>query len=363
MAAEDAEKTEMPTARRLSQAREEGNVPKTGELNSAVVLLTGTILLYITMGRLIDGILMFFMVLWGEIPTFNFTVANLQQYMILGVLKLAKMLAPVLLAIMVMGVIINIIQSGFLLTAKVLTPKLSKINPLNGIKRLFSIRGVVELFKNILKIGAVGIVVYWTIKSDFIEFIPLIDKGLGDIIAFLGKLIFKVALRTSLLILLIGILDFIWVKYKYIKDLKMTKQEVKDEAKQMEGPPEIRRKIRSLQLQTAMRRMMAEVPSAEVVITNPTHIAVALKYDQHKMDAPVVVAKGLRKIAERIKKIALENDIPIVENKPLAQALYKSIDIGFPISHEFFAAVAEILVFVYRLRDNKTQSHAEKYAA
>ena len=363
MAADDAEKTEMPTARRLSQAREEGNVPKTQELNSAIVLLTGTLLLAVMMSRLFDGLLMFFTVLWGEIPTFNFSISNLQLFFIAAALKLGKMLGPVLISIMVMGVIINIVQSGFLFTGKVLQMKLSKLNPINGLSRLFSIKGVVEIIKNILKIGVVGIVVYWTIKADFMSFIPLIDQGIGDIVIFIGLLIYKVALRTSLMILLIGILDYIWVKYKYIKDLKMSKQEVKDESKMMEGPPEIKRKIRTLQMQTAQRRMMAEVPSAEVVITNPSHIAVALKYDQGTMDAPVVVAKGMRKIAERIKKIAIENDVPLVENKPLAQALYKSVDIGFPIPHEFFAAVAEILAFVFRLKGRKSGNVEENRAA
>lgn len=358
MAADDAERTEYPTPRRLQRARSEGNVPKTMELNSAIILFTGTILLYIFMDYIMQEFLRFFVVIWGEIPHFNFTVNNLQWYIAAGCLKLGAMLGPFMLSLMAAGVLINILQSGWLFTTKPLQPRLNKINPLNGFKRIVSARGFVELLKNILKLSAVGLIVYWTVKADFDQFIPLIDQSLGQIIAFIGKLTFKVALRTSFLVLLIGILDFIWVKYKYIKDLKMSKQEVKEEARQMEGPPEIRTRIRSLQLRTAMQRMMREVPSAEVVITNPIHLAVALKYDPGSMDTPLVVAKGARLIAEKIKQIAVEHDIPIVENAPLARALYKSVEVGMVIPPEFFSAVAEILAFVYRLKENRREMSA-----
>jgi flagellar biosynthetic protein FlhB len=232
-------------------------------------------------------------------------------------------------------------------------PRLSRLNPINGFSRFFSMRGFVELLKNLVKVTAVGLLVYWTVKADFEQFLPLIDKEAGQIALFIGAITYKVALRASLLILLIGILDYIWVRYKYFKDLRMTKQEVKEEARQMEGPPEIRSKIRSIQLRTSMQRMMRAVPSAEVVITNPVHLAVALKYQPESMPAPVVVAKGARLIADKIKQIALENNIPIVENKPLAQALYKSVDLGQMISPEFYAAVAEILAYVFRLKESR----------
>ena len=354
MAAEDAEKTERPTPKRIRRAREEGNVPKTVELNSAAILLTGAILLYFLMGGLIRDFIFFFDVFWTEIPYFNFTVDNLQWYCAAGCLRLAKMLAPLLLALLVIGVFINILQSGWLFTTKAVKPKLSKINPLNGFKRLVSIRGFVELVKNILKVSLVGLVAYWTVKADFKDFIPLIDQSLVQIVGFIGVLTFKVAIRTTLVILLLAILDYIWVRYKYFKDLKMTKQEVKEEHRQSEGPPEIRSHIRRIQLRTAVQRMMREVPAAEVVITNPTHLAVALKYEGETMSAPMVVAKGARKVAERIKRIAIEHNVPIVENKPLAQSLYKSVELGSYIPPQFFAAVAEVLAFVYRLKGKES---------
>ncbi len=350
MAESDAEKTEQPTPKRIKKAREEGNVPRTVELNSAIILLTGAILLYFMMGKLVGNIIYFFHIFWNEIPHFNFTVDNFQQYLAAGSLKLAAMLAPLLLAILAVGIIVNIVQTGFLFTLKPLMPKLNRINPIGGLKKFISIKGFVELLKNIIKVSFVGLIAYWTIKADFAEFVPLLDKSLGQIVVFLGHLTFKVVLRTALLILVIAILDYIWVKYKYIKDLKMTKQEVKEEHRQSEGPPEIKSQIRKLQIKQAVNRMMREVPSAEVVITNPVHYAVALKYDSKKMDAPLVVAKGARKIALKIKKIAEENDIPIVENPPLARGLYRAVEVGMMIPPEFFAAVAEVLAFVYKLK-------------
>lgn len=353
MAADDAEKTEQATPKRIQRARKEGNVPKTVELNSAAILITGTLLLYFLMNSLVQGIISFFDIIWGEIPTFNFTVANFQMYCAAGCLKIAKLLAPFMLSIMVVGVIINILQSGWLFTTKPLQPKLSKISPISGFKRIVSIRGFIELLKNILKITLVGLVAYWTIKADFELFIPLLDQSLGQIITFLGMLTFKVALRTAFVILLLALLDFIWVRYKYFKDLKMSKQEVKEEHRQAEGPPEIKGQIRRIQMRTAMQRMMREIPTAEVVITNPTHLAVALKYDSSAMEAPKVVAKGARKVAERIIKIAQEHNIPIMENKPLAQSLYKSVQVGQLIPPQFFAAVAEVLAFIYNMKQKR----------
>jgi len=353
MAETAAEKTEKPTPKRINKARDEGNVAKTVELNSAVILLTGAFLLFFMMGSLIRNIIMFFHAFWGEIPSFVFTVDNFQKYMAAGCLKLALMLAPLLLSLLVAGILINIIQSGFLFTTKVLTPKLEKLNPISGFKRLFSSRGLMELFKNIVKLIMVGLVAYWTIKADFEFFIPLLDQQVGQIVSFLGLLVFKVAIRTGIMILILAIFDFIWVKYKYIKDLKMSKQEVKEEHRQAEGPPEIRSKMKSVQFQQAMNRMMRDVPSAEVVITNPTHYAVALRYDKETMDAPVIVAKGARKLAAKIKQIAEENDIPIVENKPLARSLYRAGFIGQMIQPEFFAAVAEVLAFVYNMKSSR----------
>ena len=275
-----------------------------------------------------------------------------------GCIKLAAMLAPLLLSLLVVGVLINIIQTGFLFTTKVIMPKLSKLNPFTGFSRIFSTRGLMELAKNIIKIAVVGLVAYWTIKADFEDFIPLLDMQVGQIVTFLGMLVFKVAISTGLMILVIALLDFIWVKYKYIKDLRMSKQEVKEEHRQSEGPPEVKAKMKRVQFQQAMNRMMRDVPSAEVVITNPTHYAVALRYDNETMDAPIMVAKGARKLAEKIKKIATENDIPIVENKPLARSLYQSANIGQMIQPEFFAAVAEVLAFVYNMKSRRGHSAA-----
>ncbi len=353
MAQSDAEKTEYPTPRRISRARSEGNVPKSVELNSAAVLITGTLLLYILMRQFLKYIFDFFTIIWGEIPYLDFSVMSLQKYFIAGLLKIGGMLAPFMLSLMVIGVAVNILQSGWNLTLKPVMPKLTKLNPINGLSRFISVSGLVDLLRNIAKISLVGLVAYWTVKAEFLEFLPLMDMSLGQITTFIGLLTYKVAIRISLMILAIGIIDYIWTKYRYIKGLKMTKQEVKDEARQSEGPPEVKREVRKVQVRAAMQRMMRDVPSAEVVITNPTHLAVALKYEGETMAAPMVVAKGARLLAEKIKRIAMEHDIPIVENQPLAQALFKSVEVGEAIPPQFYAAVAEILAFVYRLKEER----------
>jgi flagellar biosynthetic protein FlhB len=244
----------------------------------------------------------------------------------------------------------NLTQVGFLITPKPLMPKLSRLSPLKGMQRFFSARSLVELAKSILKLVVVGLVVYLAIRAEFNRILELSALKPSLLLVEIGRLAGLVLLKAAIVILLIAMFDYAYTRYEYEKSLKMSKHEVKEEFRQTEGDPQVKSKIRGLQLRAALRRMMKKIPQADVVITNPIHIAVALKYDSKRDRAPIVLAKGARRVAERIKEIAREHDIPIVENPPLAQMLYKLVDIGQEIPAELYRAVAEILAFVYRLK-------------
>jgi flagellar biosynthetic protein FlhB len=231
-----------------------------------------------------------------------------------------------------------------------LRPKFSKLNPINGLQRLFSAHGFLELAKSIIKLVIVFYFAYSTIREHLFMFLDMFRQSPFDVALALWRIIYQVAMKICMFLLALAIFDYIYQRWEFRKSLRMTKREVKDEFKQTEGNPQIKNKIRQRQREIAMRRMMQDVPKADVVITNPTHLAIALRYDSTKMTAPVVVAKGEGFIAQKIKEIAAANDVVLVENKPLAQAIYKSVDIGEGIPENLFQAVAEVLAYVYRLK-------------
>jgi flagellar biosynthetic protein FlhB len=253
--------------------------------------------------------------------------------------------------ITVAGVMANILQVGWLVTFKPLIPDLSKISPLSGLRNLFAMSKLFDLAKEVVKLVVIGFIAYGCIKKDLLVFLTLSDQSIEHIFVALFTSIFWLGIKIALALLVLAIIDFAYQKHRYHQGLKMTKQEVKDEMKQMEGDPQVKSKIKSLQMEMAFRRMMSEVPKATVVVTNPTFIAIALRYEMGVDKAPVVLAKGKRKTAERIREIARENDIPIVEDKPLARAMYDAIEIGTEIPREFFTSVAEILAYVYKLKE------------
>jgi flagellar biosynthetic protein FlhB len=238
-------------------------------------------------------------------------------------------------------------------SAESVTPQFSKIDPLKGFKRLFALRSVIELLKNIFKMCIISIVAYVVIKGELDNMFPLMEQSTWAMMIYLGRICFKILLATTIVLLILAIMDYIYQRWEYEKSLRMTKQEIKDEYKNTEGDPLIKARIRRMQRDIARKRMMAEVPKADVVITNPTHLAIAIKYDAVKMLAPIVVAKGANIIAEKIKEVAGENDVPIVENKPLAQVLYKMVDINEAIPEDLYRAVAEVLAFVYEQKQVK----------
>ena len=265
-------------------------------------------------------------------------------------LVMALAVLPVFLLMMGIGLVSNYLQVGFLLTLKPLQPDFSRINPLDGAKRLLSKRSLVELLKAIAKLVIVGFVLYQVLhgRMDALMALPMIPFP-GSIILVIG-MVFDAGIWAGAVLLLLAVTDYGYQRYAFEQQIKMSREEIKEELKQTEGNPVIRQRVRQLQRAAAQRRMMQAVPKADVVITNPTHFAIALQYDAGSMRAPRVVAKGQDLIAQQIKKIAAEHGVPMMENRPLAQALYKTCEIGQEIPADMFAAVAEVLAFVYRLR-------------
>jgi len=257
---------------------------------------------------------------------------------------------PLFLAALFVSLLVNYLQVGFVLSAESVQPKFSKIDPIQGFGRLFSIRSLVELVKNIFKIAIVGFAVYIIMRGEAERFVLLVDQSVWGILLYICGVSFKIILSVCLVLIVLAALDYAYQKWEFEKELRMTKQEIKDESKQSEGDPLIKARIRRLQREAARKRMMANVPKADVVITNPTHLAVALLYDQEKMSAPTVVAKGADFIAQNIKDIARKHHVPIVNNKPLAQVLYRKVDVDEIIPANLYRAVAEVLAFVYGMK-------------
>lgn len=355
MAEQDSseEKTEAPSDKRRQETREKGSVAKSTEVNSVIVLLVsiymlkwfGPWILKELENALIEYILLIKNTEMSDEQILKLTV---DSFILLG-----KLMLPISGVIMVFGVIANIIQVGFLWTLKPLMPKFEKINPIEGTKRLFSMRSLVETLKSILKFTIIGWVAYITISNDFGKMIQLADASITTIWSYTLDLSFKIILRIALVLIIIAILDYAYQRYDHEKKLKMTKQELKEERKQMDGDPQVKSRIRSLQREMARRRMMEQIPKATVVVTNPTHIAIAIRYEPTENETPVVIAKGKRIIAERIKQLAKDAGIPIIEDKPLARSMYDRVVVGDPIPVEFFNAVAEILAYVYRLKNRR----------
>jgi flagellar biosynthetic protein FlhB len=267
--------------------------------------------------------------------------------------KIILLCIPVMLTIVLFALISNLAQVGFSISWQSLEPKFSRLDPINGFKQKFTSRAVVEFLKTLIKVGVISMVAYNSIKAELVPITFLYDTSVGYILLYMLKISFWIFVKVCLIMLVVAFLDYAYQKWKFLDDQKMTKKEVKDEMKQTEGDPMVKSRIRQLQHQAARKRMMADVPHADVVVTNPTRLAVALKYDGKAMDAPKVLAKGAGPIAENIRRIARENDIPLVEDKQLARNLYSSVDIGGEVPMELYQAVAELLAYVYKLKGKK----------
>lgn len=347
------EKTEAPTEKRRNESRQRGSVVKSTEVNSVLVLLTGLFMIKFFGPWMMKEMGGCMTELFKSISSADLSIERLMEISMGAIIVMLKAMTPVVAGILVVGMIANLMQIGFLFTVQPLVPNLNKLNPIAGMGRLFSFQSWVEAIKSVLKLGIIGTVAYMTVKAEFGTIMMLADASIGGILAFTAAASFKIILRVALVLIVLAILDYAYQRYQHEKKLKMTKQEVKEEHKQMEGDPKIKARVKSMQRELARRRMMQQVPKATVVVTNPTFIAIALRYDPAENDAPVVLAKGKRLIAERIREIAAANGIPIVEDKPLARGMYDKVEVGFPIPAEFFTAVAEIMAYVYRLKNRK----------
>ncbi|MBI5399464.1 flagellar biosynthesis protein FlhB [Candidatus Saganbacteria bacterium] len=346
------DKSEEPTPHRLREAREKGQVAKSREVTVAVVLLVTYYSLRffgpMMWTGLIDSINAMFDLIPEATRNFNLTLAG--YILLLGLRGMALAVLPIFGIAFAATFIAEVLQTGFVFSFEPLSPKIEKLNPLEGFKKMFSLQGLVELVKSLLKIGIVFYITWLAIKEDLPFIVVLVESHPWEIIALGANLVFKIAMRVGVFYIAVAILDYLYRRWEYMRNLKMTKQEVKEEYKRLEGDPMVKQRMRDLQRQAAQQRMMAAVPKADVVVTNPTHIAVALKYEQQKMKAPLVLAKGERKIAEEIKKIAEAHEISIVENEPLARSIYRSTKLNQEIPSELYQAVAEVLAYVYKVR-------------
>jgi len=351
--ADSGEKTEKPTSKKRRKAREEGQVLQSKEMTSAIVLLSIFLTLKIAGSFMYEQLYLNFKIAYtdlAQVPDL-YTLQGIRKMFIETVLQFLKIVAPVFAIAFLASLATSYAQVGFLFTTKTLAFKFNRINPINGFKRLFSLRSVMELFKSILKIAIVGYIAYSYFSGEAVNMLKTMDMDVISIAVYICSTAINIAIRMCIALLILGVLDYGYQWWEYEKSLKMTKQEVKQEYKESEGNPEIKGKIKQKQRQIALRRMLQDVPKADVVITNPTHFAVAIKYDPKVADAPLVIAKGQDYMALRIKEIAKENKVEIVENKQLARTLYSTVEIGEKIPPELFQAVAEVLAFVYSLKN------------
>ena len=354
---EGGEKTEPATQKKLEDARKEGKVAKSKDLTQGIDLLVLFLLIKIFVGYMGERFMGLFNQTLGRMAEFmsvNQKEISMQAVgTVLGnaILELFLIIWPFLAFGFVITFIVTVYQVGWKVTAKPMEPKLSKFNPINGFKRMFSKDSLFELLKSIVKVGVIAYVAYSNLVEEADNLFVLYEISLSQAIALVGNIIIEFGIEISIVFIVIGIVDYIFQKWKFGEDMKMTKQEVKDEYKNTEGNPEIKGRIRQKMREASQRRMMQDVPKADVVITNPTHFAVAIKYDAEVSKAPIVVAKGEDYLAQKIKEVAREHNVEIVENKPLARMLYHNVDIGAEIPPELYQAVAEVLAMVYHMKN------------
>ena len=350
------EKTEDATPKKLNDARKEGKVAKSKEIGNGLTLLALFVVLKIFLAWIGNRLGELFAGVYNRIPDMvqsagnKVPESNFHHLFLLMMIRALLIMAPVLLVGFLVAFLSDLLQVGWHPTGKPLQPKPDKLSPISGFKRIFSINSVAELVKSIAKILLIAIVSYSYLKNQHRIFFVLLDMPVTQAILLIGQVVVDLGMRIAIVYMLIALGDFIYQKRKFAKDMKMTKQEVKDEMKDQEGNPEIKGKQRQRMQEASRRRMMQRLPEADVVITNPTHYAVAIKYDPDVNEAPVVLAKGADYLAQRIKEIARENKIEIVENKPLARMLYANVDIDAEVPPELYQAVAEVLAYVYHLQ-------------
>ena len=350
MAETGQEKSEMPTARRLKQARDDGNIARSTDLTAALMLLASIMLLYMFGTRLFqamgEAIRRMLVAADAQNPTRTDDLGSIGGYLMH---LMGWTLLPLLVAVAGVGILATASQTGLLLTGKPIVPKFSKVNPLSGVKRLFDARAAIRLLMSMSKVVVIAAIAVLLIMAEIDEIAALPLMTIGAATTVVAQMSFMLAVKLAGVLLILALLDFWFQKFQHTKDLKMTSQEVRQELKDMDGDPLMKQRRARVARQLAMQRMAQQVPNADVVITNPTHLSIALRYDSENMRAPKVIAKGADLMAMRIRQIATANGIPLVERKPLARALYSSVEVGDEVPEEHYAAVAEILAYVYRL--------------
>ncbi|MGE7621817.1 flagellar biosynthesis protein FlhB [Viridibacillus sp. NPDC096237] len=345
------EKTEKATPKKRLDARKKGQVLKSQDVTSAIVLLSVFLFLLFGAGFMRDSVMAFFKQTFSRyLLVESISISSVMEVYKEVMIEMAIVLLPIMVIAVIASLSGNFFQFGLLFTTESLKFDLKKLDPIKGLKRMFSLKAIIELLKSVLKITFIGSVTTVILLMNIDDVLSLSFKSPWVTLITVGKLTVIMGIAASLTLFCVAILDYFYQKFDYEKNLKMSKQDIKDEYKNTEGDPLIKSKIKQRQREMAMRRMMSEVPKADVVITNPTHYAIALQYDEDSMDAPKVVAKGTDFIAQKIKLIAKENDVVMVENRPLARAMYDQVEVGGRIPDEFFKAVAEVLAYVYRIK-------------
>ncbi|MHB0912651.1 MAG: flagellar biosynthesis protein FlhB [Armatimonadota bacterium] len=343
------DKTEPATQRRREEAREEGRVAKSVDVNSVVVMLGSLFVLKAGGPYLLQHITALMKESLGNLHKVVLNMDTVPDLAMSCLMKMGVLCLPIMLGAGAVGLSANLMQVGLKVTPKALAPDMSRIDPFKGLARLFSPRSGVELLKSAAKLGIVAYVVYSHLKTRFPDILKLAEMPTGDMGNAVALLCWQMLMRACTAMLIIAAIDYIYQRFQFENSLKMTKQEVKEEYKRSEGDPQVKGRVRAIQREMSKNRMMSDVPHADVVVTNPTHIAVALKYDPEKMGAPSVVAKGQRLLAEKIKALAESTGVPIVENIPVARLLYKTVEVGQQVPEELYQTVAEILAYVYRM--------------
>lgn len=348
--ASGGEKTEEPTGKRRDDFRKKGQVAQSKEVHTAA-LLTGLLLFWVFyMPTFWEGLINLLSTLLQSVDDFEVTPASTIQLAYFVVQQMGILLFPIFIVVAIIGVFSSYFQIGWLITGKPLKPDLNKLNPIQGAKKFVSKKTFVDLVKSIAKILFIGWLAYSTIFDNFEKALQLTDMTASIALLFLAKTASVIIAKVCAALILIAFIDLLFVRWEMEEKMKMTKQEVKEEYKESEGDPLIKAQIRAIQREMAQKRMMSEVPEADVIITNPTHISIAVKYKSGEMDAPIVVAKGTDIVAMKIREIAREHEVPVIENPPVARLLHK-LDLGAQVPEEMFKAVAEILAHVYKLKN------------
>jgi flagellar biosynthetic protein FlhB len=350
MADQDGDKTQDPTPHRRQQAREQGQVAKSQDLGSAALLLVGLLLLLMLGGGVVDFVAAYGRRQLGGEAWLSADTNFVASEWIRVMFGLGKVVLPLFGILMIGGIVANVMQIGFLFLPEKLLPDITRLDPLKGFGRIFSLANFVHLAFGIVKLLLIGTVAYICLWKQKDTILGLTGLSVPEIAAFLPDTLLWISIKIAFALLILALLDYGFQWWKHEQDLRMTNQEVREEMKNLEGNPQVISRRKQVQRQLAMNRLSTEVPKADVIITNPTELAIAIQYLPDEMAAPIVVAKGAGEVAKRIRKLALENGVPIVERKPLAQALYRDVDIGKPIPSEKYAAVAEVLAYVYQLK-------------